>query len=197
MHETQARAWGPKPFWNTTHFFTYGLADEVELAVTLFNVGVPVLADASLAVGYKGNLSLPYLQEVEGKLTTGLMAVVSLTGQGVGAWGYALVSGRLPLLQTRLAAGVSSGPRQLFLTPSDTVSVVGSIEQPVPFTGGRVNLVAEWFSGDHDLANLIVGATLHPTHHLVFVLGYKVPTAASPRFRVGKQAVVAEVGLFF
>ncbi|MBL8956390.1 MAG: hypothetical protein JNK82_36790 [Myxococcaceae bacterium] len=197
MHETQARPWGPKPYWNTTHFLTYGLTDDVELAATLFNAGWPSSSDASLALGYKGNLALPGLEAIEGKLTTGLMAVVSLTTQGVGAWGYAFASVRLPVLRTRLAAGFSSGPKQLFLTRSDTACFIGSIEQPVPFTRGKLNLVAEWFSGDHDLANVIVGATFHPNHNLIFVVGYKVPTAKSRQFREAKEAVVGEIGVFF
>ena len=59
-----------------------------------------------------------------------------------------------------------------------------------------MNLVAEWFSGQHELGNLIAGFTWHPNHTWIFVLGWKVPTRYGS-IDVNDMAVVAEVGLFF
>jgi hypothetical protein len=53
MHESQARPFSPKPYWNTTNFFCYGLGYHAELAVTTFNLGTPYDGRGSVAFGYK------------------------------------------------------------------------------------------------------------------------------------------------
>lgn len=197
MHETQVRPYSPKPYWNTTHFFTYGVSDHVEAAVTLFNVGVPWPKAATIAIGGKANIDLlpKRFAAHELKLTVGMMGLASFEGQGVGYWLYGHVNARVPVLRTRLAAGVSLGTRQLFAR--DTICFIGSVEQPVPGTKEKLNVVAEWFSGDHDLANFIAGLTYHPNHTWIFVAGWKVPTARSDAFRQNKMAAVLEIGAFF
>ena len=197
MHETQARFWDPKPYWNTTHFITYGLDENIELAATLFNVGVPWPNQASVALGFKANSPLfaAEAREWNVTLTYGAMGLVSLVENHHGYWLYALGSVRLPTLRTRLAAGFSYGTRQLFGV--DTPSFMASIEQPVPGTDEHLQVVAEWFSGDHDLANLIFGLTYHPDHTWIFVLGWKIPTASSAVWSQHKMGLVAEIGLFF
>jgi len=77
----------------------------------------------------------------------------------------------------------------------NATSFITSIEQPLPWLHG-LTLTAEWFSGKHDLSNLIVGAAYHPNPRMIFVLGYKIPTKDSV-FTVEEQALVGEIGFFF
>lgn len=132
------------------------------------------------------------LPETKLGITFGMHAVVSLAGAGIGHWVYAHVSGRLPVLRTRLAAGLSHATSQL--QKVDKLVFIGSIEQPLG--SEKLNLVGEWFSGEHDLGNLIVGFTFHPNHTWIFVAGFKFPTSG-PEFGANKQAAVVEVGLFW
>lgn len=193
MHETQTRFW-ERPYWNTTHFLTYGVGHNTELAATLFNVGIPSTGNATLALGAKSYI--PFfereLPRSELRLNLGAMALISLDNQGVGAWVYGLTSFRLPVLRTRLGAGFSYATPQLY--EATALSVMLSIEQPIPGIRG-LSLVGEWFSGSHDLSNLIVGLTYHPNPRWIFVLGWKVPTR-DQHMHVNEQALVAEVGLF-
>lgn len=194
MHETQARPWGQK-YWNTTHFFTAGVGGNTELALTLFNWGIPSTRNMTMALGFKS--ALPVLEGrlpvLEPKLTVGAMLLSSASGRGLGHWAYAHASFRIPRLQTRISLGVTHATEQLF--EKRAWSMIASIEQPLPFVDGLV-FNAEWFSGDHDLSNLILGLSWHPNHTWIFVLGYKIPTKDAI-FTVSEQALVAEVGFFF
>jgi hypothetical protein len=196
MKESQLRLWGPEPMWNATFFVTYGLGFHTELAATFFNLGVPATGQASSALGYKTSLPLfaERLPSLELKLTFGSMGLLSLEAQGVGYWLYSHLSARLPWLQTRISAGFSQGSRVLFLQDHASSFIV-SVEQPLPWLHGLV-LSAEWFSGTHDLANLILGAAYHPNPRLIVVLGYKIPTKDA-HFTVEEQALVGEIGFFF
>lgn len=200
MHETQARAWGPRRYWAGTYFLTFGVGYETELAATVFDQGAygpGEGANTSLALGFKSAAPLfrARYPALELRLNFGAMAMVSLVGRGVGHWLYVIPSVRLPVLQTRLAVGVSHASEQFYGPGYNRLSFVASIEQPIaPIRG--LSLVAEWFSGTHELANLIVGATWHPNPTWIFVLGWKIPTRYST-FSVDDMAVVAEVGVFF
>ncbi len=194
MHESQARPWGPSPAWNSTHFLTFGVGSGFELTATLFNVEAPVTDRSSLALGFKMFRPLfpEVLPETRLGITFGMKAVISLFGQGIGHWVYAHLSGRLPVLRTRIAAGLSHATSQLFKV--DKLVFIGSLEQPLGTE--KFNLVAEWFSGEHDLGNLIVGFTYHPSHTWIFVAGFKIPTSG-PQFGANKHAAVIEVGFFW
>lgn len=196
MKESQLRLWGDEPMWNATFFLTYGIGYHTELAATFFNIGVPSTDHASLAVGSKSALPLfaDKLPWLELKLTAGLMGLVSLDARGVGYWIYTHLSFRLPKLMTRLSAGVSHGSAVLFLKDNAT-SFITALEQPIPWVHG-LTLTAEWFSGSHDLSNLIFGAAYHPNPKLIFVLGYKLPTKDRV-FTASEQALVFEIGAFF
>lgn len=196
MKESQLRAWGDEPMWNATFFITYGIGYHTELAATIFNIGVPSTDHASLAVGPKSALPLfaDKLPWLDLKITAGLMGLISLASHGVGHWIYTHLSFRLPKLTTRLSAGVSHGSAVLFLK-ADATSFIAAIEQPIPWLHG-LTLTAEWFSGSHDLSNLIFGAAYHPNPKLIFVLGYKIPTK-DRIFTTNEQALVFEIGAFF
>lgn len=201
MHETQLRTWGQRPYWAGTYFLTYGLGYGTELAATVFDHGV--YADGSsgitsLALGFKSAVRL-FTREAprwQLQLSFGAMLLTSLNNGSVGAWLYALQSFRLPVLRTRLAVGVSYASEQLYGPGYNEVSLIASLEQPLPLGSVRgLSVVAEWFSGRHELSNLIVGLTYHPTPTWIFVLGWKIPTRYDA-FRVGDMAIVAEVGFF-
>lgn len=203
MHETQARFWSSSPYWSGTYFLTYGVGSDTELALTMFDVGVDrqgaLYGNATLAAGFKSVLPLtgPGLRSLELGLITGAMGLVSMRDRSFGAWMYAIPTIRLPRLRTRLAVGVSYATEQLYGTGYSQFSLAASIEQPLPIPHTRgLSLVAEWFSGSHELSNLILGATWHLHPALILVLGWKIPTRDN-YFHVNEQALVAEVGVFF
>jgi hypothetical protein len=191
MQESQIRPRAPYRYLNTTNFFCLGVGAGVELAVTTFNIGFPKGNNRSIAAGAKVVSDL-WAEEVPGlelKLTTGAMGFVSFDGRGGGHWLYTHLSLRLPKLGTRVTAGLSHGSEHLF-GRNDVLSFLGAIEQPLGIP--QLNLLSEWFSGSHELANFIYGLSVHPNHHWIFVVGHKVPTAG-PML----TAAVLEVGLFF
>lgn len=196
MKESQLRLWGDQPMWNATFFITYGIGYHTELAATFFNIGVPSTDQASLAIGSKSALPLfaDKLPWLDLKFTAGLMGLISLDARGGGHWIYTHLSFRLPKLLTRISAGVSHGSAVLFLKDNAT-SFITAIEQPIPWVHG-LTLSAEWFSGSHDLSNLIFGAAYHLNPKLIFVLGYKIPTK-DRIFTTREQALVFEIGAFF
>ena len=50
--------------------------------------------------------------------------------------------------------------------------MLAGYEQPVT---KKVSLVADWFSGSHDLAALVMGVQVQATHQLIVITGFKVP----------------------
>lgn len=202
MHESQLRLWGPKRYWAGTYFLTYGLGAGTELAATVYDYGVSydgTSGNTTLALGFKSGIrlfaqSVPRLQL---QISFGAMVMTSLVDRGVGPWMYSLATMRLPVLRTRLGVGASWAGEQFYGPGNEGVSLMASIEQPVPIPRIHgLSIVAEWFSGSHDLSNLIVGVTYHHAPTWIFVLGWKIPTRDGG-FRVDNQALVAEVGLFF
>lgn len=169
LHETQLRSWEPKPYWVSTNFLTYGLTDRVELAATVYNVGVPSKPYQAVALGWKTAQPLfrKALPRWEITVGAGQMLPVSLTGKGDGLWNYAQVAWRLPVARTRLMAGISDGTRNLF--GQRTTHFIGSFEQPL---AGHWNLLGEWWSGTHDFADFVPGLNYHWGTNVVIV-GYK------------------------
>jgi len=196
MNESQLRVWGDQPMWNATFFVTYGIGYHTELAATFFNIGVPSTGHASMAVGSKSALPLfaDKLPWLDLKITAGVLGIVSLDSRGIGHWIYTHLSFRIPKLETRLSAGISQGSEVLFFKENAT-SFITAIEQPIPWLHG-LTLTAEWFSGSHDLSNLIFGAAYHPNPKVIFVLGYKIPTK-DRLWTTSEQALVFEMGAFF
>lgn len=198
LHETQARLWDPHPYWATSNFLVYGLSSTVELGATLYEVGFPMPEFSTLAMGYKWSQpilrkSLPrwHLRTVLGQMIT-----FSLRGHGKGLWTYSMGSVQIPDFKTRIAAGITFGPRALFggeapaeLLGINTVAFIGSAEQPVT---DWLDLVVEWFSGEgHEFAYLIPGVVLH-AGDWTFVLGYKI---ANSEEEEETESLVMEVGL--
>lgn len=200
MQESQLRLWGPRPYSAGTYFLTLGLDGRTELAAALFDLGTSyegTIGNTTLALGLKSSVRVFHDEASRASvdLTFGAMALGSLVGLGWDAWLYALRSVRLPALGTRLSVGASYARPQLY-GPSapERLSAMASIEQPLPGVRG-LSLMVEWFSGGHDLSNLIAGVTWHPNSTWIFVVGWKVPTRDAT-FHVDEQALVFEVGFF-
>lgn len=177
--------------WNTVHFYTYGVGDATEVALTLYDLGKPARDSLAIAVGYKSQFDLSpdgdFLKQI--KFTHGLMLPLNLRGQGLGISGYAHVSARLVDTETRFTAGVAAGTSQLYGQP--TVCGLLAVEHPLT---PELSLVAEYYTGNHDLANLITGIVYH-NHHSDFVVvaGYKFPN----NYDRNKNGLVLEFGGFF
>ncbi|MCX8112906.1 MAG: hypothetical protein N3E49_06925 [Bacteroidia bacterium] len=197
LHETQARPWSPEPYWATSNFIVYGLSSNVELGITLYELGVPKQEFSAVAMGYKwsqplfrGPLSRWNLRTVLGQMLT-----FSLHGHGKGLWTYLMGSLQVPMTKTRLSAGVTFGPRALFGgdNPSgplgvNTIAFIGSAEQPVT---EWLDVVVEWFSGEgHEFAYATPGLVIH-VGNWTFVVGYKFANSEEEEHT---ESLIVEVG---
>jgi hypothetical protein len=189
LHESQVRTWSPETFWNATNFLTYGVTNSFELCFTTYNLEIagdaPRKPYSAAGIGYKtaqplfeDALARAGLTELEPKLTFGQMLTVSLDGLGAGLWSYAHLSFRLPVLRTRLAAGLNMGSRQVFggvsrqFITTENLNFIASIEHPITKEFG---IVAEWFAGVHEMGDLVPGLVYHNKElELVLILGYKI-----------------------
>lgn len=217
LHESQVRAWdlnaaaGREKFWVTTNFLTYGLTKHVELALTTYNIGTPSKVNSAVGLGWKTAFGIPGLADRfpawEPKVGFGQMLPVSIRDDAflardgidrrVGLWSYAQAAVRLPGARTRLMAGVSNGPRNLF--KQNTTHLITSWEQPLgvlPGSLGRalehVNFLGEWWSGNHDFADFVPGLNYHH-NDLVVIVGYKIPNVN----RGSGHGLIFEIGTTF
>ena len=191
LHETQARNWDGASFWYTTNFLTYGVTENLEVAVTVYNAGTPRAANTVLGTGWKGRRALfpsrGWATRTEASVFAGQMVLTSLRGRGVGLWNYGAVSARVPQTRTRFVAGVSNGTRQLF--KQNTTHAMVSLEQPLP---AHLTFVTEWWSGTHDLADLVPGLTWHRGRWIA-VAGYKISNTPGSR----TNGIILELGRKF
>jgi len=191
LHESQVRTWGDRSFWYQTNFFTYGATENLEVAVTVYNTGSPRALNTVLGTGWKGRRrilpSQSWAARSEATVFGGQMLLTSLRGQGVGLWNYAAGSARIPVMRTRFVAGISNGTRELF--KKNTTHAIVSLEQPLP---GHLTFVTEWWSGSHDLADLVPGFTWH-TGRWIVVAGYKISNTPGSR----TDGVILELGRHF
>ncbi len=190
MNESFLRPIGPDSEWKTTNFFTYGLTHNTELTVTTFNAGLPKTDNFVVGYGLKSVVPLfkKRLPLSEFKLTPGGMVPVSKQGRGVGSYGYAHLSGRLPRTRTRLTAGVTAGTQHIF--ERDVVAFMGAIEQPLT---RNLQAIVEYYSGTHALAGTVLGLVFH--HHetdWVVVSGWRIPNNSLS----GNPGVIVEIGKF-
>lgn len=210
-HESQLNWWDGDVKWTSFNFWCYGINNRTELTVTFNNLAVPGSGNLTAGVGFKHLVPLlPARPRHELKLTVGTNALVSLQGRGLGFWSYGHLSGRLPVLRTRLTGGLSYGTEQAFgfrrvgltdptaprpsglsgaepaaLRPLRPLSFIGGVEQPLV---GPVSFIADWFSGSHDLAALITALQLD-THKVTYIAGYKRANNANS----GVNALIVEV----
>jgi hypothetical protein len=184
-HESQVNTWSQsQTYWNSFTFATRGIGSNIELAATLFGVSRPGSGNVALAVGYKHRIPLSKSSPWEPVVAVGQMLPVSISDGSIGTWTYGVASIRLPGLKTRFTFGPSYGTRQIF--GSVTTSVIAGVEQPL---NRKVSLIADWFSGKHDLGALVPGVQFNITHAFIVITGVKIPN--SPR--AGVTSALAEV----
>ncbi|HEU4410746.1 MAG TPA: hypothetical protein VFS43_36175 [Polyangiaceae bacterium] len=184
-HESQLNTWSqPYPYWNSFTFATRGIGHNIELAATLYGVSRPGSGNVALALGYKHRVPLAPGSPWEPVLAVGQMFPASLTDGSVGTWTYGVASARVPGLKTRLTAGPSYGSRQIF--GRTALSAIVGIEQPLT---PRVSLIADWFSGRHDLGAVVPGVQFNASHALIIIAGFKLPNSK----RAGPPSALVEV----
>lgn len=190
QHESQFRPHKPDAFWLGTHYGAVGVGANTELAATLFNVSSPTSNNISLAVGFKSSIPIlkERLKEREIKLVVGGMIPISFDNRGVGNWSYALGSARVPVLKTRVGAGVSIGPRQIF--GRNNVSFICSYEQPV---SSKFALIGDWYSGTHGNALFIPGFSVALPKAVNLYCGYQIPNNRQS----GRTGFVIEIARTF
>lgn len=191
-HESQFRTWKPGRYLTHNEWAAYGIGHNTEINAMLINISNPPSGNIVLGVGLKTSLPLleKQLPERELKWTLGQMVPVSLEGQGVGSWTYTHVSGRLPRLNTRLIAGITAGTEVIF--GRDAVAFMAGVEQPLT---ERITLQAEWFSGTHNMAQLMSGVVFDLGNETMLTLGYLIPNNDHPQS--GMQGFVIELGKLF
>lgn len=191
MHETQLAWSSSKPNYNSTNFFAYGLNEQTELAITLYNVDEFGSDALALGMGFKTvrELETEWFEDFTPKWTYGLLAPISLADQdqAVGYFGFTHLTFAIPNTDLRLLGGVAAGSENLF--GQDAVSALVGVEYP--FTD-HLSFTGEWFSGTHDLSGLIPGITYH-NDRLILVAGLKIPSSFDPK----ECGLVFECGWFF
>jgi hypothetical protein len=204
LHESQVRAWGNNDYWLTTNFFTYGVTERFEVALTTYNIGTPVKANQAVGLGWKTAQPIlaKSLPQWEIKLGAGQMMPFNLRDGRVGLWSYGQASVRVPGLGTRLMGGVSNGPANLF--GKNTTHAIASVEQPLTGLGERIGggfgqivkdsaIIAEWFSGTHEFGDFVPGINWHDDNGWVVILGYKFSNAPGNR----GDGIIIEIGKTF
>lgn len=172
-HESQFSPQKPTDWWNSFTFGTYGVSKHLELSVSLNNLRAPKTDNLSLLAGYKHvyPIAPERFPKAELKLTHGAFVPISLQGKGTGYWAFAHASARHPKTKTRVTAGISTGTRQVF--GQDSISAMVGVEQPIT---KKWSVVADWYSGAHDLAALIpaVQYNVNPRGDII-IMGAKIP----------------------
>lgn len=173
-HESQLNTWTyDHPYWNSFSFATFGIGRNIELAATLYGVGSPPSGNVTLAVGYKHRVGFADDSPWQPSIAFGPMLPVSLSGNGVGIWTYGAASFRLPKLRTRFTAGPSYGTKQIF--GDTTLSMFAAIEQPII---GNFHLIADYFSGKHELGALVPAIQWNVSHAFIVIAGVKLPSSS-------------------
>jgi len=196
-HESQIGLQSRPYKWNSFNFLCYGLGNNAELTVTLNNLNNDGSTNA--AIGFGAKKVFPIFKsnnKWEHKLTAGSNILYGKQSGNIGFWSYGHYSFRVPATKTRLTAGVNYGQSQTFgfksvmqnnqvtLTGRKLGSFIGGIEQPLY---KNISLIADWYSGTHDLAAFIPALQIDVKHH-VFIVGYKIPNNAAS----GNRALIVE-----
>jgi hypothetical protein len=189
--EFQFRPWNPGRFMLNTDYVTYGIGHNTEVGATLYNVSDPSSDNITLGTGFKS--AIPIFKNKypkrEYKITVGTEVLASLEGKGAGNWTYGHLSGRTPVTNTRLTAGVSAGTKDIFGV--DTVSFIGGVEQPVT---KNFNIISDWFSGTEHFAGFFIsGISYAFPKDVSLYAGYQIPN--SPQN--GNSGFVVELSKIF
>lgn len=198
-HESQIEV-ETRRAWNTFQFLTYGVGHvgkrllpggfDTEIALSFVNFGRPSTGKRTIAAGIKSVYELPSASGKQWQLrgTFGAFVPVSLEGDGPGSWLFSSGSFRIPNVATRVTVGPTYGTPQLF--GKEKLGMMAGIEQPL---GGafkrRVSVIADWYSGRHDLAAAIPAVQFNLPREWIFIAGYKLPN----RGAATERAFVVEV----
>ncbi len=180
---------GGSNYFNTFTFATHGIGKNTELAATLFGFSSPGTDNRSIALGFKSVLpwTAGWAKKREVKTGYGFLVPFSFDGRGTGYWAFANIGFRLPVTRTRLTWGPSYGTSQIFGRRTYT-NIVG-VEHPLT---KRWSVVADWYTGTHDLAAAVL-AMQYQKRQLTVITGYKVANNT----RSGQNAVMCEITYAF
>lgn len=193
QEEVQTTPWNTDTAMFSTTYGALGVGHNTELDTTLYNVASPANQNITVGLGFKSAVLVPGLKEKfperEIKLTVGSQLLLGVEGNGVGNWTYAHLSGRVPVVNTRLTAGVSYGGRQVF--GQNTTSFIAGVEQPIT---KKFTALADWYSGqEHWSGYLIVGGSYALPKNTTVFMGYQIPNSAT----VGTGGFVFEIAKIF
>ena len=186
-HETQINTWSyDKVKWNSFNFLCFGAAKNLEVTVSFSNLSNSPYANECIGTGFKKMFDLKFIPLPESKIVIGQNVLYSVDRSSVGGWSYALLSNRIPVVETRLTYGVSYGSAELFgydtiisnrngfneriVRERNPLSVMLGMEQPI--IKDKLSIIADWFSGQHDLSALITGVQVD-FESLVLIGAYK------------------------
>ncbi|MBC7388933.1 MAG: hypothetical protein H7329_06980 [Opitutaceae bacterium] len=202
-HESQINSWSyDKMKWNSFNFMCYGAAKNLEVTVSFANISNSPLSHESLGLGFKKIIDLKSVPLPEMKFVFGQNVLFSSDRKSVGGWSYAMFSNKLDRTKTRLTYGLSYGSAELFgydtlsttqngiterkVTERNPFSFMGGVEQPI--YKDKFLIIADWFSGTHDLGALISAIQLN-FKHIVLIGGYKFPNLEAAK----KGSVIMEI----
>lgn len=211
-HESQLANLTKSLKWNSFNFLTYGLCRNTEISVSLNNLGAPSGLNEAIGVGVKRVFLLNktdadfdnknhHFLDHDFRWTVGGVLNYSIPREKPGYWLFSHLSYRLPYLHTRLTGGITTGNSPTFgyrpviqqevLTEvaNYPVAAMLGIEQPIT---ENLSLIADWYSGTHDLA-CFIPALQYELEPLVMIVGYKIPNNPES----GAEAVVLETMLRF
>jgi len=188
-NEAQFKAWDSQKIYILTQYSNLGIGHNTDLEASLYNIRSPKPSNATMGYGFKSFVPLlkGKYSEREFKLTVGSQLLVSHQGDGVGNWSYTHLSGRIPLLNARLTAGVSAGTRQFF--GKNTVCFIGGYEYPVT---KRFSIIGDWYSGANNNGFYIPGISCKLSNYSSLYVGYRIRNAPSS----GQSGMVIEVNAF-
>jgi hypothetical protein len=191
MNESFVNPWTDSNKWKATNFFTYGINENFELALTNYGINSGDIDNLVFAPGFKYSKQLfkQNFSKNEFKITAGFLLPISFNGNGVGSNTFGHLSFRLPKTRTRLTLGANTGTEQIY--GRDIFCFIGGIEHPIT---KEINLILEYYSGTHELAGLIPGIVYHNhKHDYVLVMGYRIPNNRES----GEDGFVFELGKYF
>jgi hypothetical protein len=185
-HESQINTWKnpDKFYWSGFNFLTYGLGNGLEIGVMAINLTNQNMDNLTTGFGFKKvhQIFKNSWEKGEVKLTFGQSVLFSLQKPEVGGWAYSHASFRMPILKTRLTGGLTYGSPLFFGMPTVTnsdgtklevdkavLSAMFGFEQPI---SKKFSIIADWYSGSHDLAALITAFQWNIGHQTLIV-GYK------------------------
>lgn len=188
QHESQFRAKDPDQFLNTTNYYARGIGHDIELDATLFNLASPASNNVSLGLGFKSSTKIQENNFSETRMIFGSQIPFSLQGNGVGYWVYGAPSVALRQSGTRITAGISSGTKQIF--GESVTCFIGGFEQRIT---NKLNLIADWYSGNHALGLMDAGFSYALPQEFVFYGGYQIPNSR----KAGRNGFVVEISKIF